>query len=250
MKVGIVGHTGLVGGYLLEIYPDAKTYNSSNINEIETQKFDLLFVSAMPAVKWWANQNPKEDLENRLDIQKKISKVMSSRTVLISTVDVFANPNGADEATLGKFQAGQAYGQNRREFELFIQDTFPKTWIVRLPGLVGRGLKKNVLFDLKHGKSVESVPINSTFQFYPLNRLNKDLALVLAYEPGVFHFAAEPLSMSQISAALDVPETNFAPSSEKAPQYNFLTKKLGRDGSPYLVSKAESLKAITDYVFE
>lgn len=245
-----MGHSGLVGSSIFSAYPDAETFNSSNIREIAGRNFDLLFIAALPAAKWWANQNPEEDTTNRLALENLLLKVISSKTVLISTVDVFAQPYGVDEDTTGEFQNLQAYGTNRRLFEIFIQKLFSRTWVVRLPGLVGTGLKKNVLFDIKFEKNTHSIPINSTFQFYPLSRLNDDLNAVLGREPGTYHFAVEPLSMAEISGAIGLPADRFGPSTQHAPKYDVWTSRLSDGNYPYLVSKAESLKAIKKYVAE
>ena len=84
--------------------------------------------------------------------------------VLISTVDVFKNPYLADENTPVEMEGLSAYGLNRRRLELFVQEHFANVLIVRLPGLVGRWLKKNILFDFHNNNQVEKIDSRGVFQ--------------------------------------------------------------------------------------
>jgi hypothetical protein len=250
MKTGLVGYTGFVGGYLREIFPDASLYNSRNISEIAGESFDLLLISAMPAEKWKANKFPDEDKENLESLKAALTKVKAERVLLISTVDVFEAPTNILETDVPIPSVNQAYGTNRRNFEEFIETNFPQPWIVRLPGLVGKGLKKNVIYDIKHGKPTSGVPINSIFQFYPMSWLKQDLKIVLKLEPGYFHFAVEPISMLEICQEFGLDEESFASISTTAPMYDFRTERANawEKSGHYLLNKKECLKAIGRYL--
>lgn len=250
MKIGLIGYTGFVGGYLSEIFPDASLYNSVNISEISGESFDLIVISAMPAEKWKANKFPQQDKENLESLKLSLSNVEASRALLISTVDVFENPRGVFESDTPVCSISQAYGTNRRDFEEFVETKFPKSWIVRLPGLVGKGLKKNVIFDLRHGKPTDGVPVNSIFQFYPMSRLGRDLNVVLNLSPGYFHLAVEPLSVIEICKKFGLSEKAFAPSSAAAPSYDFRTEKSSAWGleGHYIANKNESIQDIESYL--
>ncbi len=252
MKIGLLGYTGFVGGYLCEIFPEAILYNSSNIEDISGSSFDLLLIAAMPAEKWKANKFPDQDKDNLERLKAVLAEVSATSVLLISTVDVFETPTNVLETDLPACSEAQAYGTNRRNFEVFIQTKFPQSWIVRLPGLVGRGLKKNVIYDIKHGKSTAGVPINSAFQFYPMSRLKQDLDIVLQLKPGYFHFAVEPVSMLELCKEFDLDPESLAPPSSMAPSYDFKTEHAeawGKSGN-YLVSKQESLQAIERYLVD
>ena len=60
----LIGHTGFVGSNLLETMSFECRFNSININEILDNKYDLVVCSGIPSLKWYANKNPDEDLEN------------------------------------------------------------------------------------------------------------------------------------------------------------------------------------------
>jgi nucleoside-diphosphate-sugar epimerase len=250
MKTALIGHTGFVGSHLCNVFPTASLYNSSNIADARGNSFDLVVISAMPAEKWKANQFPQQDKDNLEILKGHLSQVKTSRVVLISTVDVFEKPEGQTESSVVSISAKHAYGKNRRNLEEFVQEKFQKSWIVRLPALVGHGLKKNVVFDIKNGKSTQSVPINSRFQFYPMDRLGHDLSVVMKSEPGFFHFAVEPLSVLEICEEFKLSEELFAPNSESAVSYDFRTEKseFWDTQGNYLVDRDESLRAIGSYL--
>jgi hypothetical protein len=252
LKVGIVGHSGLVGSYITGKFPDAHKFNSKNIGEIRGQAFDLLFLSTLPAEKWKANKFPEADLETVQSISNQLEAVSSERTLLISTVDVFEQPVGVSEDDVPSASNAIGYGPNRLEFERFVKGNFGDSWTVRLPGLVGQNLKKNVLYDLRHGKPVSEVAINSQFQFYPLSRTGDDLDTVLSSDPGLFHLVAEPLTLQEIAEHIGIEGKLFGSPSVNAPKYEVRSSKTSLWGSSghFQVSREESLLAIGRYLNE
>jgi hypothetical protein len=58
----IIGYSGFVGQNLVNfLTSEVKRFNSSNIEKIKNESFDVLYITAIQAKKWWANQNPVED---------------------------------------------------------------------------------------------------------------------------------------------------------------------------------------------
>ena len=144
MKV-LVGYTGFVGGNLAAAADFDGLYNSKNIEEAFGTKPDILYYAGVPAEKFIANKFPEEDEKIVRNAMDNIRKIDPKRVVLISTVDVYRDPFHATEETLA---AGQgAYGKNRRLLECYVEDYFPEHLIIRLPGLFGKGIKKNFIFD-------------------------------------------------------------------------------------------------------
>jgi hypothetical protein len=250
LRVALVGYSGLVGSYIRDMFPKAKMFNSSNIHEIRGRSFDLLILSTLPAEKWKANRFPNEDAQVVRAISEHLSSVASNQTLLISTIDVFNKPFGVFEDDVPQESELSGYGMNRLIFERFVNAKFGNVWTVRLSGLVGRNLKKNVIYDLRNGKSVEEVPINSQFQLYPLERLNSDLEKILANGPGLLHLVAEPLTLESISQELGFMPSIFGAPSTNAPKYEVLSSKTSIWGitSNFQVSKVESMEAIRKYV--
>ena len=48
---------------------------------------------------------------------------------------------------------------------------FPGALIVRLPGLFGAGLKKNLIYDFVHDNRLDLIHPDGQFQFYDLERI-------------------------------------------------------------------------------
>ena len=164
MTDALIGYTGFVGSNLMAAHEFGAKFNSKNIADIEGQSFSLLVCAGAPAKKWYANLHPDEDKETLDGLMAHLAKVRAERVVLISTVDVFRNPWLADENTPVDMEGLSAYGLNRRRLELFVQERFENVLIVRLPGLVGRGLKKNILFDFHNNNQVEKIDSRGVFQ--------------------------------------------------------------------------------------
>ena len=60
------------------------------------------------------------------------------------------------------------------------RENFKTHLIIRLPGLVGKGLKKNAIFDLKHNNNLNQIDSRGVFQFYPMQNLDTDVGKTLA----------------------------------------------------------------------
>jgi len=252
LKIAIAGYSGLVGSYLHRMYPDAEIYNSKNLASIVHNSYDLLLVSTLPAEKWKANKFPEEDNKIVDRVCSLLTTVKSHRTVVISTVDVYPHPDIVYEDDLPEENQPAAYGRNRLRLERVLTDAMRDVAVIRLPGLVGKGLKKNVLFDLKNGKPTSEIPINAQFQFYPLSRISKDVDVVLGSDSGIYNFATAPITVSEIANKFNFNQADFAAPSATAPKYDVRTSKarLWNQTGDYLVSKTESMSSIRDYLNE
>lgn len=142
-KIGLIGYTGLVGSNILNQiegkFEDIKLYNSKNIKDIKGEKFDLLIIAGVSGNKSIANFDKIKDAENIAKLASELQNVKSKETVLISTIDIF-NENSS------------YYGINRKNLELNLKSykNLCNLHILRLPGLFGNGLKKNVIYDIKN----------------------------------------------------------------------------------------------------
>lgn len=201
MSIALLGYTGFVGTTLREQTTFEALYNSQNIVDIRGQQYDMIVCAAAPAAKWKANQDPDGDRANLLNLMAHLKHVHVGQFVLISTVDVFKMPPAVDENTSITPDRLDAYGRNRYELEQFALEQFPNVVVVRLPGLFGRGLKKNFLFDMIHRGSSEWTHADSVFQFYNMANLWSDLQLVLRADPPVrlIHFGTEPVHAGDVA---------------------------------------------------
>ena len=147
MKKALVGYTGFVGSNICENEVFDGLYNSKNIDQAYGTKPDLLVYAGLRAEKYLANHEPDKDLELIRQAEENIVKIEPKKVVLISTVDVLKNPAGADENALIDTENLNAYGADRYVLEQFVREKYPAALIVRLPGLFGKNIKKNFIYD-------------------------------------------------------------------------------------------------------
>lgn len=197
-STALIGYTGFVGSNLLRQTSFDDCFNSSNIDQIVDRCFDLVVVSGARAEKWMANAQPERDLDNIEHLIRALSRVEARKVVLISTVDVFIEPAGVNEDSPTPMQQLHAYGRHRRRLEEVISARFD-AHVIRLAGLYGEGLKKNVLFDFLHDNDVQKIDSRGVFQFYPIDRLWRDIATAIDNELSLVHLPTEPVSVAEVA---------------------------------------------------
>ncbi len=244
----LIGFTGFVGTTLLKQNNFARLYRSTNIGEISGQEFDLIVCAAAPAQKWIANREPEADRQNIERLIRHLKTIQCQTFILISTVDVFKSPLGVTEDTAVDEDDLQPYGLHRRYLETFVESQFPRHLIVRLPGLVGPGLRKNVIFDFLNQNNLDAIDSRGVFQFYPMVNLWYDIQTALQAQLSLVHLTAEPLSVAEVA------QNGFGRVFENAlanppAQYDFQSKHAGLFGGrgAYQYSKRETLQAIRAY---
>lgn len=145
--ISLVGYTGFVGSNLAASFNFDGLYNSKNISEAFGTCPSVLYYAGVPAQKFIANKFPEQDLEIIKNAIENIKKINPKKLVLISTVDVYKRPNGKDEDAPMELEGLEAYGKNRLYLEEYVKAAFADHHIIRLPGLYGKNLKKNFIYD-------------------------------------------------------------------------------------------------------
>ncbi|WP_323029273.1 pyridine nucleotide transhydrogenase [Castellaniella defragrans] len=199
LRSALIGHTGFVGTTLLRQHAFSACYHSRTIHEIDHQAFDLAVCAAAPAQKWLANRQPEQDRERIQNLIGHLRTLTCRHFILISTVDVFADPSGVDEDSPVDTDGLHPYGLHRRALEIFVEEHFPDSLIVRLPGLVGPGLRKNIIYDFLHQNNLAAIESRNQFQFYPMVNLWHDLMTVHTHRLRRAHLTAEPLSVAEVA---------------------------------------------------
>lgn len=143
----LVGDTGFVGSNLYRKGGFDCGFHSRNIGDAYGLKPELLVYAGLRAEKYLANRAPEKDLELIRQAEENIRRIAPEKLVLISTVDVFRDPRGVDESSPVETEGLQAYGLNRYRLECRVRERYPDALIVRLPGLFGKNIKKNFIFD-------------------------------------------------------------------------------------------------------
>lgn len=195
---GLIGHTGFVGSNLSRQYAFDHQFNSSNCEQMAGRRFDLLVCAGVSASKWLANQDPEADRDKIAVLEHALRSVEAERFILISTVDVYPATTGVDEASDCHSAANHAYGRNRLAFEEFVKQRFREVHVVRLSGLFGPGLKKNVIFDLMNDNCLEVINVDSSIQWYDVAGLWRDVTVALNNEIHLVNLVNEPVKTSRI----------------------------------------------------
>lgn len=249
MISGLIGFTGFVGGNLHHQKKFDQLYNSKNIQSIIEQKFDLLVCAGAPAVKWLANKEPLKDKENLQKLINCLAKVSTQKLVLISTVDVYPNPLNVDEDSPINREILQPYGKHRLELEDYITANF-NTLVIRLPGLFGQGLKKNIIYDFLNNNIGDWINKDSVFQFYDLAHLWDDIQTAIKHDLPLVNFATEPLSVAEVAReAFGFEFTN--PSLQQPAQYNMKSKYsqlFNSSQAGYLYSRKQVLRDLHEFI--
>lgn len=143
----LVGYTGFVGSNIYDNGTFDAVFNSKNIEEAYELQPDLLVYAGLRAEKYLANNAPEKDYELIVQAQENIKKIAPKKLVLISTIDVFKSPNLVDEASEIDTEDLHAYGLNRYKLECWVRENYADALIIRLPGLYGKNIKKNFIYD-------------------------------------------------------------------------------------------------------
>lgn len=198
MTNALVGFSGFVGSTLLKQNCFESLYRSTNIHEIEGRTFDTVICAGAPAQKWIANLDPEADLLKIENLINYLKTIKCKQFILVSTVDVFNSPLAVDENTNVDTNNLNAYGLHRRFLEQFIETHFERHLIVRLPGLVGPGLRKNIIFDFLNNNNIEIIDSRGVFQFYPMVNLWFDIQKALSENLRLVHLTSAPISVADV----------------------------------------------------
>jgi len=178
----LIGYSGFVGSNLNETNFFDKTFNSSNIQEAYDLQPDICVYAGIRAQKFIANKHPESDLAHIKDAIENIKKIKPKKLILISTIDVLDNTNDTDEFYSINTETLEPYGKHRRYLEMWVEKNISDYHIIRLPGLYGKNLKKNFIFDL-----LNPIPKMLTIELF--NKLNnKTDELLQFYELKSDHF--------------------------------------------------------------
>lgn len=249
MSSALIGHSGFVGGNLLAKRSYDSIYRSTDVSSIRRRSFEHVVCAGVQAMKWWANLHPDEDRAGILSLQESLAAVQARRFTLISTIDIYPTPSGVDEDTPINSEGHHVYGLHRLEFENWVRQHFSKALILRLPGLFGPGIKKNVIFDMLHKNGIEKIHPGGIFQYYDLRRLADDIDRAWALKIPTLNISSEPLGTANIRDRF-FPDIELGSSSPPPAAYDMRSKYAdiwgGADG--YLYPKKAVLSDLEEWL--
>lgn len=254
MNNALIGYTGFVGGSIRRQSDTTFTdlYNSKNIGDIRGNEYDLVVCAGISAEVWRANQEPEQDMANIQGLLDHLDHVQAKQFVLISSVDVFPTPIGVNEDSEIDPTQSAAYGRNRYAAEEFVRSRFENHLVMRLAGLFGEGMKKNLVFDLMTGNDPnEWTNAKSVFQMYDMSRIWADMQTALENNLQLVHCTAAPITTGDI--ATEAFGAELAGNPEKDVRvYDFMTKHAalfgGADTDNYFYDRTETIERIKAFV--
>ncbi len=180
----LVGYTGFVGSNIYTHATDIDAvFNSKNISDAYGLSPDLLIYAGLRAEKFLANKDPEADIKLVFGAEENIERIAPHKLVLISTIDVYKEPNGVDENTVIDTDGLSAYGYNRYMLEQWVREHYPDSLIIRLPALFGNNIKKNFRFDY-----INVIPsMLSSAKFDELSKTDKSLNNCYTLQPNGFY---------------------------------------------------------------
>jgi len=241
----LIGATGFVGSNYMTQFPKTKSVTRADLYNLNRRiKCESLIIAAPSAEKWRANANPKEDLDSSQHLLDKIMDTFQpDRTLVFSTVDVYGVPVKVDETA--KAEPLGAYGRNRLWFSSQLQSSLPSTTVIRLPGLFGPGLRKNIIFDILHNRTTEIAKINpaSSFQWAEISWAVRMSKSYLDQSVVTRNLAVAPIEVSDIPIMGNWREQL----SHTAPLVNYDVRTL-EGSSGYLMSRDEVVRGLESWI--
>jgi len=184
-KLGLIGSRGLFGNEICKFYTPTLVYNSDNIDDLAQEQFETVICAAPSANRRTAQADSSADCASVDRIIASLSAQRIQRLVLIGTIDAVVNPD-------------TVYGQNRLRLENFVKQEFEHHYVLRFGNIVGAGIKKNVLFDIKHDQFLDSINLDSMTQWYPLDRLQSDIEHALLHQNYEHTLISDPIQIREI----------------------------------------------------
>ncbi len=248
----LVGHTGFVGRNLADAFSFRNQFNSSNSAGLRALETGGIVCAGLYAEKWRANAEPEADLAHVRGVFDLVASSRAKAVLLISTVDIYDPPLERSEGEEPDPAATHPYGRHRQMFEQWMRERFPDTWILRLPGLFGPHLKKNLIFDMLQGKLIEKIHPEGQLQWVDIRRMAPTLARMDSAGIRLLNMVTEPVRTRDVQEIVLPGAEIGAAAPPVAPHYNLRTRHsaaFGRNDG-YIQGRDEVLADLRGFVAE
>lgn len=166
----IIGSKGLLGKQLVKLLKkkNAKviSVHKKNYNKKKNSSADVLINANGNSNKFFANSYPFKDFrQSFLSVYKTLLDFKFKKYIYISSGDVYQFQGDASTDEKKNIKSPKNfYGKNKHLAEIFIQYYCSNWLIFRMGPMIGVGLKKNAVFNIKNNKFVfENIETQSSF---------------------------------------------------------------------------------------
>lgn len=219
----LIGSNGTIGQSLLDNMHFDAVFNSDNLEKIAEHDWDLVVCAAPSGNRLAINRAQTQDFQDCVVIARTLAKCNIKRLVLISSVDAETAPDSL-------------YGRNRAWLEQELSKAH-NTYILRLSTLIGKRIKKNVLFDLKHNLFLESLDRHAELQWCILDDLPLQIYISINSTPGTRNIVSEPIKNISIIE-------QFFPHITKGKE----SSTVHYNQQPYVYTQADIFAAMEKYL--
>jgi hypothetical protein len=219
----LIGSNGTIGQSLLDNMHFDAVFNSDNLEKITEQSWELIVCAAPSGNRLAINRGQTQDINDCEAIVDTLSQCQTKKLLLIGSVDAETAPNST-------------YGRNRAWLEKELSKIHA-TYILRLSTLIGKRIKKNMLFDLKHRLFLNSLDRDAELQWCILDDLPQQINACLAGAPGITSIVSKPINNIQII-------NRFFPDITSG----YSTSTVRYDQRPYVYTQEQILQAMERYL--
>jgi hypothetical protein len=138
--------------------------------------------------------------------------------------------------------------------EEWIRDRFENACVLRLPGLFGPGLKKNVIYDMMHENGLEKVHPDGVFQYYDTRQLAVDMETAWNQHISLLNLSSVPIATHEIRDRF-FPDKKLGGTGPAPAGYDMRSlhashwqKNVDMTTSGYLYQKEEVLAQVSDWL--
>jgi hypothetical protein len=218
----LIGHTGFVGSNLNHKDFD-KFVNSKNYKDIKNNNYKKVVCCGFSGTKYMANADPTKDWNNIKNLLDVLETIKCESFVLISTIDVYYQ---------------HSYAKHRLKIENILSSKFSNIKIYRLPGVYGKNIKKNAIYDLIHKHNLDQISPQDRYQWYSLDDLNDDINKNKS-KFKIIELFPESITIQKINNMFFNYDENLF--SKKSPTKNYNHK-------PYLYDQSNVLKKLKTFL--
>jgi nucleoside-diphosphate-sugar epimerase len=135
---------------------DVTPAGRADLEPLAGSHFDLVINANGNASRFRAEQDPLFDFEaSFVSVYRSLFDFRYDRYVYLSTVDVYNHPeqrqSTSEETQIDPLSLG-AYGFHKHQAELAVMRTCPRSLVLRLGQMVGKGLKKGPIYDITNNQ--------------------------------------------------------------------------------------------------
>lgn len=183
--IALIGSQGTVGHSILDQISVDAVFNSDNITDLSGQSYNTVYIAAPSGNRLAINRQQGNDEQDFQQIQTALAAADVKQVIFISSVDAVTAPDSR-------------YGRNRANMETWIRNNYADYYIIRLSTLVGKHIKKNVLFDLKHNIFIDRIDFSAVIQWCILDTLRDQIELAQANKQREIDLVSQPIANWEI----------------------------------------------------